>query len=103
MMIRFGRESAPSRNGLKRLSVDMVHHFPMSDLWRGAVASASRLVRELRAEHRPAALRLRLGRFVLQDVPMLDQLAVGDANNIGGDPASRSSVTGKSAMDDHEI
>jgi hypothetical protein len=54
-------------------------------------------------EHRQTALRLRLGCFVLQNVPVFGQQTVGHADDIGGDPILRSSSVRERVMDDHVI
>jgi hypothetical protein len=42
--------------------------------------------RETIAEHREPARRFRLGRLILKNVPVLGELAVFEAHDIGGDP-----------------
>jgi hypothetical protein len=41
------------------------------------------------AEHRQPAGRLGLGRLVLKHVPVLDELAVLESDDVGGDPGGR--------------
>jgi len=58
---------------------------------------------KLGPEHRETALRLGFGRFVLQDIPVFGEHAVGHSDNIGGDPIPGPSSSRKPAMDDHVI
>jgi hypothetical protein len=37
-------------------------------------------------KHRQTALRLRFGRFILQNIPVFREHTVGHSDNIGGDP-----------------
>jgi hypothetical protein len=53
--------------------------------WRRA-PRLTRSGRETIAEHRETAKGFRLGRLVLKDVPVLGELAVFEAHDIGGDP-----------------
>src|ERR1700758_3321880 len=46
---------------------------------------------KLGPEHRQPALRLGLGCFVLQNVPVFGEQAVGHTDDIGGDPVLRPS------------
>ena len=48
-------------------------------------------------------LRLFPGCFVLQDVPMLSEYAVGDADDVGSDPTSWPSMARKAPVDDHKF
>ena len=50
------------------------------------------------AKHRKAADRFRLGRLVLQHVPVLLKKAVFEPDNVGGDPGDRPSSSGEAAM-----
>jgi hypothetical protein len=45
-----------------------------------------RLGRETIAEHRETAQGFGLSRLVLKNVPVLDELALFEAHDIGGDP-----------------
>jgi hypothetical protein len=54
-------------------------------------------------EHRQTASRLRFGRFILQNIPVFREHAVGYSDDIGGDPISGPSSSRKPAMDDHVI
>src|SRR5882672_7244683 len=54
-------------------------------------------------EHRSFTLRLFFGHFILNDIPMLDQKAVLDANNICGNPIYRSTEVAKSPVNNHEV
>jgi hypothetical protein len=58
---------------------------------------------KLGPEHRETALRLGFGRFVLQDIPVFGEHAVGHSDNIGGEPIPGPSSSRKPAMDDHVI
>src|SRR5580692_2347526 len=62
-----------------------------------------RSIGEAIAEHWQTALRLCARHFILQDVPVFGQHSVGDAHDIGGDPASRASSARESPMDDDKI
>ena len=42
-------------------------------------------------EHRQTASRLRFGRFILQNIPVFREHAVGYSDDIGGDPISEPS------------
>src|SRR6516225_9963375 len=55
------------------------------------------------AEHRQAAHGLGLRRLVLEHVPMLGELAILDAQDVGCDPGSRPATAGKAPMRDHII
>src|ERR1700761_500679 len=59
--------------------------------------------REAVAEHRPSAFGFGSGGFVLQHVPVLGELAVFDAQHVGGDPCGRSAVAGEAAVHDHVV
>src|SRR5271167_3704472 len=67
----------------------------------------TRIVRERApehaSEHRETALRLFSRGFVLDHIPMLEQHAVLDAQNVCGDPIHRSAEATKSAMYDHNV
>jgi hypothetical protein len=54
-------------------------------------------------EHRQTASRLPFGRFILQNIPVFREHAVGCPDDVGGDPISGHSSSRKSAMDDHVI
>src|SRR5882762_11371714 len=55
------------------------------------------------AEHRSFTLRLFFGHFILNDIPMFDQKAVLDTNNVRGNPIHRSTEVAKSPVNDHEV
>src|SRR5713101_6302339 len=59
--------------------------------------------RECSSEHGPLAYRLFFGRFILNDVPMLDKDPVLNAQNICGNPIHRSTETAKSPVHDREV
>src|ERR1700722_3073943 len=65
--------------------------------------SSSGVGRECSSEHGPLAYRLIFRRFILNDVPMLDQNAVLNAHDICGNPIQGSTETAKSPVHDHEI
>src|SRR5689334_7386816 len=65
--------------------------------------SFSSVGRECSSEHGPLAYRLFLGRFILDDVPMLDKDVVLNANNICGNPIHGSTETAESPMYDHDV
>src|SRR5690349_7329256 len=54
-------------------------------------------------KHRQTASRLRFGRFILQNIPVFREHAVGHSDDIGGDPIPGPSGSRKPAMDDHVI
>src|ERR1700692_4653449 len=54
-------------------------------------------------EHWSFTLRLFLGRFILNDVPMLDQDSVLHADNICRNPIHQSAETAESPVHDHEV
>jgi hypothetical protein len=58
------------------------------------------LTGKLGPEHRETALRLGFGCFVLQDIPVFGEHAVGHSDNIGGDPIPGPSSSRKPAMDE---
>ena len=60
-------------------------------------------VKKFSPEHRQTALRLGFGRFVLQNIPVLREHVIGDADDIGSDPIPRPSGVGKAAMDNYVI
>src|SRR5579859_2651525 len=70
---------------------------------RTYVLFAARVFRETCPEHRSFTLRLPLGRFILNDVPMLDKDSVLNAHNICGNPIHRSTEAAKSPVHDHEV
>src|ERR1700730_5737930 len=59
--------------------------------------------RKFGPEHGKTALRLGFGRFVLQNIPVLREHAIGHAEDIGSDPIPRHSGVRKPAMDDHVV
>jgi hypothetical protein len=59
-------------------------------------------LRKCGPEHRQTASRLGFGRFILQNIPVFREHAVGHSDEIGGDPISGPSSSRKPAMDDHE-
>ena len=64
---------------------------------------ANRIFRETCPEHGGFAFRLFFGGFILNDVLMLDEDSVLNADNIGGDPIQGSTETAKSPVDDYEV
>jgi hypothetical protein len=52
------------------------------------------------AEHRQPADGLGRGRLVLKHVPVLSELAVLDADDVGGDPGRGPAMAGEPAMRD---
>src|SRR5882724_8076652 len=65
--------------------------------------SLSGRFRKTCSEHRSFTLRLFFGRFVLNDIPMLDKDAVLNAQNICGNPIHRSTEAAKSPVNNHEV
>src|ERR1700730_7611558 len=55
------------------------------------------------SEHRSFTLRLFFRHFILNDIPMLDQKAVLEANNVCGNPIHRSTEVAKPPVNDHEV
>jgi hypothetical protein len=55
------------------------------------------------AKHRQPADELGLGRLVLEYVPMLGELAIFDAHDVGGDPGGGTAIAGEPAMRDHVV
>jgi hypothetical protein len=55
------------------------------------------------AEHRQPANGLGLGRLILEDVPVLGELAILDADNVGRDPCGGTAGTGEAPTRDHKI
>src|SRR5712664_770025 len=60
-------------------------------------------LRKICSEHRSFTLRLFFGHFILNDIPMFDQKAVLDTNNVRGNPIHRSTEVAKSPLNDHEV
>src|SRR5882672_12877217 len=60
-------------------------------------------LRKTCSEHRSLTLRLFFGHFILNDIPMLDQKAVLDTNNVCGNPIHRSTKVAKSPVNNHEV
>src|SRR5690242_18405471 len=58
---------------------------------------------ELVAEHGEAAHRVGLAGLVLDDVPMLGELAVLDSKNVGDDPVAGLAVAGEATVEDHVV
>src|SRR6266542_325301 len=63
----------------------------------------SRRFRKTCAEHRGFTLRLFFGHFILNDIPMLNQDSVLNAQNICGNPIHRSAEAAKSPVNNHEV
>ena len=77
---------------------------PVSFMIRSSMGEmTTRSVGEAVAEHRQPADGLGLGRLVLQDVPVLGELAVLDADDVGGDPGRGAPIAGEPAMRDHVV
>src|SRR5216684_7121190 len=81
------------------LSCIVAHVFPFHYLH----CCLSRILRKTCSEHWSFTLRLFFGHFILNDIPMLDQKAVLDANNVRGSPIHRSTEVAKSPVSDHEV
>src|SRR5882672_688901 len=75
------------------------HHKPS----RRRACPTSRIHRKCVAKHRVSAFGLLLSRLVLNNIPVLDQHAIFDANDVRRDPVHRSSKAGESPVDDHEF
>jgi len=58
---------------------------------------------EVIAKHRQSADGLVLGRLVLENIPMLGELAVLDANNVGRDPSRGPAMAGEPPVGDHIV
>ena len=59
--------------------------------------------RESFSEHGPLAYRLFFGRFILNNIPVLDEDPILNAHNICGNPIHWSTETAKSPVHDHEV
>src|SRR5271169_3312952 len=68
-----------------------------------ATASSMHSGRKAIAKHREPAKGLRFGRLVLKNVPMLGELAVFEAHDIGGDPRRGTAVAQKTPMGHHVV
>src|SRR5258707_14544856 len=55
------------------------------------------------SEHRSFTLRLFFGRFILNDIPMLDKDSVLNPQNICGNPIHSSTEARKSPVNNHEV
>src|SRR5256885_14910942 len=75
------------------------HHKPS----RRRACPTSRIHRKCVAEHRVSAFGLLLSRLVLNDIPVLDQGAIFDANDVCRDPVHRRAKAGESTVNYHEI
>src|SRR5256885_12960708 len=75
------------------------HHKPS----RRRACPTSRIHRKCVAEHRVSAFGLLLSRLVLNDIPVLDQHAILDANDVCRDPVHRRAKAGESTVNYHEI
>src|SRR6266404_1056154 len=75
------------------------HHKPS----RRRACPTSRIHRKCVAEHRVSAFGLLLSRLVLNDIPVLDQDAIFDANDVCRDPVHRRAKAGESTVNYHEI
>src|SRR3989442_11735617 len=65
--------------------------------------SRSSVRRKRVPKHRLSTFGLLPCRFVLNDIPVLDQHAIFDANNVCRDPVHRRAKAGESSMNYHEI
>src|SRR2546430_10591147 len=63
----------------------------------------SGIFRKTCSEHRSFTLRLFFGRFILNDIPMLDKDSVLNTQNICGNPIHRSTEAAKSPVNNHEV
>src|SRR6266403_6162720 len=66
-------------------------------------AKAADLPGKRSAEHWIPALGLRTCRFVLNDIPVLDQNPVLHHDDVGRNPTGRRAETGKSSVNDYEV
>jgi hypothetical protein len=64
---------------------------------------AGGIFRKSCTEHGSLTLGLLFGRFILNNVPMLDKDSVLNAHNICGDPIHRRTETAKSPVHDHKV
>src|SRR6516164_4253705 len=65
--------------------------------------SGSVVPRERVAEHRPAALGLLPGRLILDDIPVLDEESVLDAEDVRRDPVRRRPEPREATVDDDKL
>ena len=63
----------------------------------------ARLFRECIAEHRIPALGMLLGSLVLNNIPVLNENSILQANDVRCDPVHRQSDVGEPAMDDDVV
>src|SRR5438876_6362355 len=75
------------------------HHKPS----RRRSRSTSRIHRKRVTKHWVSTFGLLLRRFVLNDIPVLDQDAIFDANDVCRDPVHRRAKAGESTVNYHEI
>src|SRR5579859_6440833 len=71
--------------------------------WAGRSTLSHLRPRKRSSEHWVSALGLLLGRLVLDHIPVLDQNAVLDADNVGSNPVHRLAEARESAVHDHEL
>ena len=67
------------------------------------LASDLHVDRKCRSEHGRFALRLLLGSLVLNDIPVLDENSILQANNVRCNPVHRQSDVGEPAMKDYIV
>src|SRR5580704_9132488 len=69
----------------------------------GTGLSPSFVLRESLSEHRSATFRLLFCSFVLNYIPMLDQNAILDPNDVHHNPVHRQADARIAPMDDHRV
>src|ERR1700722_19495449 len=66
-------------------------------------AKGEKSIQEAIAEHREPALRLGFRRFVLKHIPMLGELAIFEADDVGSDPDRFPPAPGETTVRDDVI
>src|SRR5438132_13285568 len=92
-----GKERSRSMQGPRCLWAFVICDLPVE------TCSLSSVGRECSTEHGQLAYRLFFRRFILNDIPMLDQDSVLNTHNICGNPIRRRTETAKSPVHDHEV
>src|SRR4029453_6160836 len=89
--------------GMKRTSLIAAHMSASDPKRTRCLHCKMSAIGKFRSKHRQTTLRLSLGCFVLQNVPMFGEQSVCHAHDIGCDPILRPSSVREPAVDDHVI